>query len=63
VKRKAENYLVSETDHSFVPDLAGMEVIVKLDTAQRRASREVSVSVDTICKEELTDVYAKGTTR
>jgi hypothetical protein len=63
VQRKAENYLVSETDRSFVPDLAGMEVTVKLDTAQKRASKEVSVSVDTICKEDLTDVYGKGTTR
>jgi hypothetical protein len=52
--------IVSKTDHSFVPHLNGTEAEVKLDNCRNRAKKEVSVPVHTICRAEMSDIYAQG---
>ena len=46
-KRKLKTTLhyevVNETEHGFVPNLAGMEVIIEADNCRKRAGDEVSV--------------------
>jgi hypothetical protein len=51
--------IISKTDHSYVPNLAGMEVKVKLDNCRNRVREDMFVRVHTIYKEELSDIYAK----
>jgi hypothetical protein len=47
-------------DRSCVPNLAGMEVKVKLENCVKSAREGVSVPVNTIYSKELSDTYAKG---
>jgi hypothetical protein len=56
VKTNLQYKIVSKTDHSCVPNLAGMEVKVKLDNCRKRAREDVSLPVYTIYKEEISDM-------
>jgi hypothetical protein len=47
--------IASKTDHSCVPNLAGVEVEVKLENCIKRAREDVSVPVHTVYREELSD--------
>jgi hypothetical protein len=63
VRREAETNLqcevVSTTDYSSVPELAGMEVKVKLDNCRQTNIEDASVPVHKIYREELSDIYAR----
>ena len=37
-----------------------MEVKIKLENSRKTAGEDVSVPVDTVSREELSDIYAKG---
>ena len=58
LKTHLQYEIVSKTDRSCVPYLAAMEVNVKLQ--EKKATKDVSVPVDTVYKEELSDILAKG---
>jgi hypothetical protein len=60
LKTTLQYEIFSKTDHSCVPNLAGMEVKVKLENCIKRAREDLSVPVHTVYKEELSDTYAKG---
>ena len=48
------------TDNSCFPNVAGIEVKVKVDNCRRRARDDMPVPVRTVCKEELSELHAKG---
>lgn len=52
--------IFGKTDHRCLPNLAGMEVKVKLNNSRKRAKEDVPVSAHTIYNEDLSDIYAKG---
>jgi hypothetical protein len=60
LKTTLQYEIVSKIDHSCVPNLAGMEVKVKLGNCRKRAREDVSVHLHTIHREELSDTPAKG---
>jgi len=45
--------ILSKMDRSCVPNLTGLEVKIKLENCNKRATEEVPVLVHTVCKEEL----------
>lgn len=55
LKTNFEYEIVSKTEYSRVPKLAGMKVKVKRKTAEKN-SKDVSVPVHTIYREELSDI-------
>ena len=52
--------VVITTDCSRVPELAGMEVKVKLDNCRQTNSEDMSVPLHKICREELSDIYPRS---
>jgi hypothetical protein len=52
--------IVSQTSHSCFPKLAGMEVTVKLENCNKKVGEYVSMPTRTICREELSDIWAEG---
>jgi hypothetical protein len=50
LKTTLQYEIVSKPDHSCVPNLAGMEVKVKLENCLKRATEDVSVPVHTVYK-------------
>jgi hypothetical protein len=61
LKTNLQCEVVSTTGYSRVPELAAMEVKVKLDNCRQTNSEDVSVPVLKICREEMSDIYDKVT--
>jgi hypothetical protein len=60
LKNNLRYEILGKAKKSCVPNLAEIEVRVKLGNCRRRTKEKLSVPVHTIYKEELSDLYAKG---
>jgi hypothetical protein len=59
LKTNIQYEIVSKTDRSCVPNLAGVGVTVKLEKCRRKAMEDTSVPVHTIYKNELSDILTR----
>jgi hypothetical protein len=60
LKNNLQYEILGKAIRSCFPNLAGIEVKVKLGNCRRRTKENLSVPVLTIYKEELAELYAKS---
>lgn len=60
LKNNLRYKILSKTENSCVPNLAGIKIEAKLGNCRRRTKEKLSVTVHAIYKEDLSDFCAKG---